>query len=209
MADASGIGFVSQSLQNLLRSAITDAGPFAGTQIDLRSPKEIRLAGVQLTVVSLWLYRVSRVEDLINAPPVRIAPNRVVQRPLPLNLTYLVTPLAKDTLTEQRLLGLAMQAMHDNALLGADFLAPRRRLFPVKFPVGREFVRRQARSALRRQPIDIACLIAFLVCFVWNGASPLPVEERCRYFVRHLFVAGASDAVIGPSMGRVSNLRRS
>jgi hypothetical protein len=47
-----------------------------------------------------------------------------VQRPLPLNLTYLVTPLAKDTLTEQRLLGLAMQAMHDNALLGADFLAP-------------------------------------------------------------------------------------
>lgn len=123
MADASGIGFVSQSLQNLLRSVITDAGPFAGTQIDLRSPKEIRLAGAQQSVVSLWLYRVSRVEDLVNAPPVRIAPNRV-QRPLPLNLTYLVTPLAKDTLTEQRLLGLAMQAMHDNALLGADFLAP-------------------------------------------------------------------------------------
>lgn len=33
------------------------------------------------------------------------------------------------------------------------------------------------------------------------AASPLPVEERCRYFVRHLFVAGASDAVTGPSMG--------
>ncbi|SIT58611.1 hypothetical protein BQ8794_50713 [Mesorhizobium prunaredense] len=124
MADASGIGFVSQSLQNLLRSVITDAGPFVGTQIDLRSPKELRLAGVQQAVVSLWLYRASRVEDLVNAPPVRIPPNRLVQRPLPLNLTYLVTPLAKDTLTEQRLLGLAMQAMHDNALLGADFLVP-------------------------------------------------------------------------------------
>ncbi|MEK1894677.1 MAG: DUF4255 domain-containing protein [Rhizobium sp.] len=123
MADASGIGFVSQSLQNLLRSVITDVGPFAGTQIDLRSPKEIRRAGVQQSVVSLWLYQVSRVEDLVNAPPVRIAPG-IVQRPLPLNLTYLVTPLARDTLTEQRLLGLAMQAMHDHALLTADFLAP-------------------------------------------------------------------------------------
>ena len=124
MADASGIGFVSQSLQNLLRSVITDVGPFAGTQIVLSSPKEIRLAGVQQAVVSLWLYRVSRVEAPGNAPPGRIAPDRVVRRPLPLNLAYLVTPLAKDTLTEQRLLGLAMQALHDNAVLGADFLAP-------------------------------------------------------------------------------------
>lgn len=123
MADASGIGFVSQSLQNLLRSVITDAGPFMGTQIDLRSPKEIRKAGIQQGVVSLWLHRVSRVEDLVNAPPVRI-PGQPPRRALPLNLTYLVTPLSRDTLTEQRLLGLAMQAMHDNALLGADFLAP-------------------------------------------------------------------------------------
>jgi len=123
MADASGIGFVSQSLQNLLRSVITDVGPFAGTQIDLRSPKEIRRAGVQQSIVSLWLYQVSRVEDLVNAPPVRVAPG-IMQRPLPLNLTYLVTPLARDTLTEQRLLGLAMQAMHDHALLTADFLVP-------------------------------------------------------------------------------------
>jgi hypothetical protein len=40
-----------------------------------------------------------------------------------------------------------------------------------------------------------------LGCFILNGAIPLPVEERCRYFVRHLFVAGASDAIIGLSTG--------
>jgi hypothetical protein len=123
MADASGIGFVSQSLQALLRSVITDSGPFAGTAVDLRSPKELRVAGGNQTVVSLWLYRVTRVEDLVNARPVRLADGRLTMRPLPLNLSYLITPLAPDTLTEQRLLGIAMQAMHDHALLGSDFLA--------------------------------------------------------------------------------------
>src|SRR5690606_20814227 len=72
MADASGIGFVSQSLQALLRSVITDSGPFMGTGIELRSPKELRLLGNNQTVVSLWLYRVTRLEDLVNAPPVRL-----------------------------------------------------------------------------------------------------------------------------------------
>jgi hypothetical protein len=31
---------------------------------------------------------------------------------------------------------------------------------------------------------------------IWKWRSPLPVRERCRYFVRHHFIASASDAVI-------------
>lgn len=124
MTDASGIGHVSQSLQALLRATITDSGPLAGTPIDLKSPKEIITAKNNPTLVSLWLYRVHRHEDLVNAPPVIRPDGRVSPRPLPLDLHYLVTPFAPDTLTRQRLMGLAMQTMHDHARVGAEFLRP-------------------------------------------------------------------------------------
>jgi hypothetical protein len=124
MTDASGIGYVTQSIQALLRASITDSGPFPGTEIDLRSPKEIVDAGANPTVVSLWLYRVRRHDDLVNAPPVVRPDGRVSLRPLPLDLYYLVTPIAPSILTKQRLLGLAMQALHDQARVGAEFLRP-------------------------------------------------------------------------------------
>lgn len=124
MTDASGIGYVTQSLQALLRASITDSGPLAGTDIDLRSPKEIADSGANPTVVSLWLYRVKRHDDLVNAPPVVRPDGRVSLRPLPLDLYYLITPVAPSILTKQRLLGLAMQALHDQARVGPEFLRP-------------------------------------------------------------------------------------
>lgn len=180
MADASGIGFVSQSVQALLRSVITDSGPFAGTQIDLRSPKELRLAGANQTVVSLWLYRVSRVEDLVNAPPVRLANGRVMMRPLPLNLSYLVTPLAPDTLTEQRLLGIAMQAMHDHALIGSDFLVP-------------QLVDSGLKSvSLHLEPHSLEELTR-----VWHALHE-PYELSAAYTVQYVPIASLAEEVEGP-----------
>ena len=46
----------------------------------------------------------------------------MLSRPLPLNLYYLVTPIGGDPLTRQRLLGLAMQALHLRPRLDATFL---------------------------------------------------------------------------------------
>jgi len=125
MADSSALGDVSKSLQNLLRSAITENADFLGVQIDLRSPKDIRRAGIAGPIVSLWLYRITRMDDLYNVPPVRIPPDRTLMRPLPLNLSYLVTPIATDMLTAHRLIGRAMQALFDNAILDSAFLEPR------------------------------------------------------------------------------------
>jgi hypothetical protein len=123
MTDASGISYVSQSLQALLRAAIA-ASPLSMASVELKSPKEIIAAKNNPTLVSLWLYRVHRHEDLANAPPVIRPDGRIGMRPLPLDLHYLVTPFAGDTLTKQRLLGLAMQTMHDHARVGAEFLLP-------------------------------------------------------------------------------------
>jgi Pvc16 N-terminal domain len=124
MADSSALGDVSKSLQNLLRSAITDSADFLGVPVDLRSPKDLRSANVAGPIVSLWLYRITRMDELYNVPPVHIPPNRTVMRPLPLNLSYLVTPIATDVLTAHRLLGRAMQAMFDNAILDSTFIEP-------------------------------------------------------------------------------------
>lgn len=124
MADSSGIGHVSQSLQDVLRAAITNAGPFAGTQVDLRSPKEIPPPAPSTMILSLWLYRVRRLDELENAPPRVGSDGRLRRAPLPLVLHYLVTPLSNDELNRHRLLGAAMQTLHDHARIGPEFLRP-------------------------------------------------------------------------------------
>jgi hypothetical protein len=123
MADAAGISHVTESLQALLRAAIAAGGPLSGTQVDLRSPRDIGGASNQ-TLLSLWLYRVRRLDELSNAPPQRRQDGRISMRPLPLNVHYLLTPIAGNPLTAQRLLGLAMRALHQEPRLGADFLHP-------------------------------------------------------------------------------------
>jgi hypothetical protein len=75
-------------------------------------------------VVSLWLYRVTRHGDLVNAPPRRVGFDRIERQRLPLQVHFLLTPLGADIVTRQRVLGLAMQAMHDRALLSAGMLEP-------------------------------------------------------------------------------------
>lgn len=124
MADYAGIGHVSQTLQDTLRAAITAAGPFAGTVVDLRSPKDIAAPAGATMILSLWLYRVRRFDDLENAPPRIGADGRLRRAPLPLVLHYLLTPLANDELNRHRLLGAAMQALHDHARIGPEFLRP-------------------------------------------------------------------------------------
>ncbi|MBI1205834.1 MAG: DUF4255 domain-containing protein [Azospirillum sp.] len=124
MAASSAIGEVTKSLQTLLEAEITQSADFTGIPIDLRSPKDIRIAKKPLPLVSMWLYRVTRLDELTNAPPRRSPPNHVEMPPLPLNLHYLLTPLATDMITAQRLLGRVMQAFFDNAILSDVYLTP-------------------------------------------------------------------------------------
>lgn len=124
MADSSGIGHVSQSVQDALKAAIYTSGPFAGTEVDLRSPKEIGAPAAGKMILSFWLYRVSRFDELENSPPRLLSNGRIERAPLPLTLHYLMTPLANDELSRHRLLGAAMQALHDQSRLGGEFLRP-------------------------------------------------------------------------------------
>ncbi len=121
MADSAALSHVSQSLRALLVSTFTDAGPFVGTTVDLRSPREIGTPSGGVNTLSLWLYRVQRFGELENVPPRINSDGRLVPAPLPLTLHYLVTPLTGDELTAHRLLGHAMQTLNAHARLGPEF----------------------------------------------------------------------------------------
>jgi hypothetical protein len=69
------------------------------------------------TGISLWLYRVTRNEHLLNHPPPRPAPNQVARHPIPIDLHYLITPLLNDPLDEQEMLGLVLQSFNDHPIL--------------------------------------------------------------------------------------------
>jgi hypothetical protein len=92
--------------------------------ISLNSPQEMVDANAQ--GISVWLYRVVRDEERVNAPPERVTPGEVRPTPLPLRLHYLVTPIrtlgtAFGAESEQVFLGKVLQAFYDHPLIrGTD-----------------------------------------------------------------------------------------
>jgi hypothetical protein len=90
--------------------------------VSLKAPDE--LAGAT-KAVSIWLYRVSRDADLVNRPPERLADGEIERQPLPLDLHYLITPIAAQPTMAQDLLGRAMQTLNDHPVLrGTDLRTP-------------------------------------------------------------------------------------
>ena len=118
MSDHDVIGDVSTTLAAALTDALTVLVP-APTPLALVHD----LLGTIATdppTLTIFLYEVAEDASAKNRPARREAapPDvRVRRAPLALILRYLITPWSKDRMTDQRILGRAMQAMHDNAIL--------------------------------------------------------------------------------------------
>jgi hypothetical protein len=104
-----------------------DVGLGGNHQVSLNTPDEMEAVPVQ--GISLWLYRLIRDDQRLNAPPVREARDRVRPTPLPLRLHYLVTPIvtidnanpAVSPEREQALLGKVMQLFYEHPIMrGSD-----------------------------------------------------------------------------------------
>jgi hypothetical protein len=126
----------SLTVQAFLQAGVVadpSLGPFfdpalGGTmRVSLNTPQEMATDGVE--GVSVWLYRVERDDQRLNAPPARVSPNQLAPTPLPLRLHYLVTPvIAVDPAfpqtsptREQELLGKVLQLCYEHPILrGAD-----------------------------------------------------------------------------------------
>jgi hypothetical protein len=120
MSDYNVIGAASNTMQDLLNRNITLLpGPLFNVPINLRSPQEMRDSG--LNGVSVWLYKVSRMSEMLNDPPTRISPTQMSRVPLPLQLYYLVTPLLDDPIARHTVLGRVLQVFNDFSILrGTD-----------------------------------------------------------------------------------------
>jgi hypothetical protein len=122
MSDYTVISAVSHTLREILKQNIT-LSPDAelnGVEIHLLSPKEMQDAG-NTSGISLWLYKVSRMAEMLNEPPGRISANQVARVPLPVLLYYLITPFNTHPEVRHTLLGRVLQVLNDHAILrGAD-----------------------------------------------------------------------------------------
>lgn len=97
--------------------------------VSLRNPEEMAEKNDQ--GLSMWLYRITRDEDRLNDPPVRIDPSVFREPPLPLRLHYLFTPVVDPSTPnnaeiEQRILGKVLQSLYGHPLfrgmdLSGDF----------------------------------------------------------------------------------------
>jgi hypothetical protein len=121
MSDYSVLGAVSSTLQALLTDNITNAlaAPL-NVPIYLNSPIEMQTSNL-IPGISLWLFKVSRMAEMLNEPPERKSANQLARTPLPVLLHYLVTPMATDPIARQSLLGRVLQVFNDHSILrGAD-----------------------------------------------------------------------------------------
>ena len=117
MSDFAAIRAISESLRVLIESQIT----LAGVTVSEQSPKQMVEAGTN--GISVWLYRVTRNEFILNNPPARPAPNQVSKKPFPVNLHYLISFFMQDVRDEQLLLGRIVQLFNDLPLLrGSDLI---------------------------------------------------------------------------------------
>jgi len=176
--DGSILGDASLSLQRMLEPAVQRAVPGIGVTLD--SPREAQAPNPGDAIVSLWLHRVSRQAEVLNQPPRRLGPDRIEAPRLPVELHFLATPLGGDTLTRQRLLGVVLQTMHANAVLGPDRLEAPLRAAGINalrihlHPYGTEELTRLWHAM--NEPLELCA--AYVVDFVLlpAGAEPLPAR---------------------------------
>src|SRR5260370_27468540 len=98
MSDYTVISAVSSTLQTLLTNNITNALAVPlNVPIQLYSPPEMDTVG-QVPGISLWLYKVTRMAEMLNEPPERKSATQLAPTPLPVLPHYLVTSIATSPL---------------------------------------------------------------------------------------------------------------
>jgi hypothetical protein len=123
MANHGVLGDVSTTLSAVLTDALSSLLP--------APPPVARVHDLLGTIptdppaLTVFLYEISEDPSAKNRPPrpVSVPPKMSVRRaPLALVLRYMLTPWSADRLSDQQILGRAMQALHDNAILSGSQL---------------------------------------------------------------------------------------
>jgi hypothetical protein len=119
VSDYGVLAAVSGALRELLWEAYDPdpvINPIVGSEAAVVFSNPTVAAQDSANRLSLWLYQVTENEFLKNEPPERLN-DRLRFTPLPLNLSYLLTPMSSSGEADHLLLGKSMQVLYDNAIV--------------------------------------------------------------------------------------------
>lgn len=119
MAKAQAIAITGQTVLGLLADNIPKS-EFTNARFELYQPANFQTPMEE--GISLFLYRVEINAGLRNSPHKTGLDGIYRRPPLPLDLYYLLTVWAKNTVKQQRILGLAMRTLEDAPILAAGRL---------------------------------------------------------------------------------------
>ena len=119
MAKAQAIAVTGQTILGLLADNIPKS-EFTNARFELYQPANF--SPPMDEGISLFLYRVEVNSSLRNLPAKTGLDGITRRPPLPLDLYYLLTVWAKDTVKQQRVLGWAMRTLEDSPVLSAGRL---------------------------------------------------------------------------------------
>ncbi len=114
LGDTNIIGDVTQTIKDLL----------TGLTVSLDSPATLPTAttGQDYKAINLFLYQVVENPHAKNQPWLSDSATRQQYPPLALNLSYMLTPYARDTSSAHQVLSHAMRILHDNASVSGSLL---------------------------------------------------------------------------------------
>ena len=121
MATYRAIATVGQALAGMLKDASADT-EFDGFKFELYQAGDFKSDEALKEGVTLYLYRVAVNTTRRSLPPTTGPDGRRYRAPLPVDLSYLLTPWAKSAAKQHRLLGWAMRKLHDLTILPASLL---------------------------------------------------------------------------------------
>ena len=118
LGDINVIGDVTDTLVKLL----------SDLEVTVDSPSALRGTEETFAKINLYLYQVLENPFSKNQPWVTKNSNEQKYPPLALNLYYLFTPYASDTLSAHKVLSHAMRIFHDNSIIKGSQLSESLRL---------------------------------------------------------------------------------
>ncbi len=121
MATSRAIRDAGETLRSILLAGVAPAVP--NLTIELATPDEFRdHQDPANPVITIFLHRVALHPEMRNAP-LRRRPDGVATRPLlPLELSFMITPWARETADEYQLAGLVVQTFYERAEIGPAWL---------------------------------------------------------------------------------------
>ena len=117
MAGPNVIRDMSETLAKLLEAALS--GIVSTGNVKVATPDSFHdLEPTPHPTCTIFLYRVGVNSVMRNGPRVTLNNGATTRPLLPMDLSYLITPWAKDPKDEHLMLGLILQALYDHAELG-------------------------------------------------------------------------------------------